>query len=168
MQMQGRKGGSFELETSGPQSMLAAGRAFSSSGSGMLDLPHVVLEAGDGSGRLVECVVVVLPEGAAEADTTPVALTERPDPSVAKAFYVVLDPEHRVVDRVAAVEKGSLSIGRAGESVKGELSGTGWSLELNPHRKRKVLENLTFEIRFDAVPARARAPSNQGPRSGTR
>jgi len=167
MQMQARRGGSFELETSGPRSMLASGRALSLPGSGTLDSPHLVLEAGDGSGPLVECVVVVLPDGQVEVGNARVALGERPDASVAKALYLVMDPAHRVVDRVAAVENGSLDIERVGESVQGALSGTGWSLELDPHGKRQVLENLAFKIRFDAVPPRTQTPSDEPTRSGT-
>jgi len=150
------EGGSFELKTSGPMSMTASGSAFAPAGPGEDGRKRLVMGS---IGKVTECLVVGLPADASSGGTLPIeavppsAAPGSTDPAPATVLYLVVDPAHGAVHRVAVLESGTLELRAAGGgALRGKLAGTGWSLELRPENHRRVIEDLRFDVTFEAVP----------------
>ena len=150
------EGGSFELKTSGPMSMTASGSAFAPAGPGEDGRKRLVMGS---IGKVTECLVVGLPADASSGGTLPIeavppsAAPGSTDPAAATVLYLVVDPAHGAVHRVAVLESGTLELRAAGGgALRGKLAGTGWSLELRPENHRRVIEDLRFDVTFEAVP----------------
>ncbi len=149
------KGGSFELKTSGPASFTASGSAFAPAGDGEDGRKQLVMGSID---KVTECLVVGLPADGQAGATMPIAAVPpsaapgSTDPAAATVLYLVVDPAHGAVHRVAILESGTLEMRAAGGgTLRGKLTGTGWSLELRPEDHRRVIEDLGFHVTFEAV-----------------
>ncbi len=150
------EGGSFKLKTSGPVSITASGSAFAPAGVGEDGRKQLVMGS---IGKTTECLVIGLPADGPGRAVTPVAALQptappdSADPGAASVLYLVVDPAHGAIHRVAVLKSGTLEVRAAGGgALRGKLTGSGWSLEFVPGNHRRVMEDVRFDVTFEAVP----------------